>query len=111
MGVSFVAPEPVLGEDHAGGLALTGAGRRIGILIHPAHPPNLFLSSIDCLNLTSPLAPDTMMDFFDSRPRVIAIVESLREHAPDAFAHHAATRIGTATVKVIGNNVDRIAGG
>ncbi|MEA3041658.1 MAG: hypothetical protein QOC65_1147 [Sphingomonadales bacterium] len=93
----------IAGETPMPGIALLATGRRIGILIHPAHPPNLFLSSTGCLNPTSAVGPGTPMDFFDSRRRVIALLESLREHAPAAFQHEVMTRIGSATVRVIGN--------
>ncbi|HZF94028.1 MAG TPA: hypothetical protein VEZ20_04055 [Allosphingosinicella sp.] len=98
----------VAGEAPMPGIALRGTNRRIGILIHPAHPPKLFLSSTGCLNPTGALGPDTPMDFFDSRRRTIALIESLREHAPRAFAHEVMTRIGTATMTVIGNDVPQI---
>jgi len=36
-------------------IRLEGVGNRNGILIHPGHLPNLYLSSIGCLNPTNPL--------------------------------------------------------
>lgn len=59
---------------------------RTAILVHPAHPPNFYLSSIGCFNPTLPLTANQDMDFDDSRPRVIAMIESLKQHDPDAFA-------------------------
>ena len=67
------------------GLLLKDTGRRTAILIHPGHPPKLFLSSIGCLNLTSPLRKNDNMEFFESRARVIALIDSLRAFSPDSF--------------------------
>ena len=35
-------------------IAFAATGRRTGILIHPAHPPKLFLSSVGCLKPDGP---------------------------------------------------------
>jgi hypothetical protein len=80
-------------DGHMPGIRLEGTGNRIGILIHPGHPPKLYLSSIGCLNPTTALAPHDVMDFWDSRRRVIALLDDLRDFAPDAFAHETANRI------------------
>lgn len=94
-------------DDVAGALpmpaiALAGTGKRDGILVHPAHPPNLFLSSIGCLNPTSDIAPGYPMDFYDSRRRTIELIESLRRHAPKAFEHEVMTRVPDAVVIIKG---------
>jgi hypothetical protein len=67
------------------GILVLGTGARTAILVHPGHPPNLYLSSIGCFNPTEPLDPDDEMDFEDSRARVIALIDSLKQHDPDAF--------------------------
>jgi stage III sporulation protein SpoIIIAA len=54
--------------------------------VHPGHPPSLYLSSIGCFNPTKPLKADQDMDFAESRARVIAMIDSLRQHDPAAFA-------------------------
>ncbi|MES0020231.1 peptidase S8/S53 subtilisin kexin sedolisin [Mesorhizobium sp. M0036] len=94
-------------SHHAGasampGLHLEGTDRRIGILIHPGHPPKLYLSSIGCFNPTSPLTSGQSMDFWDSRSRVIALIDSLRAFAPAAFRHETMTHIADASVVVDG---------
>jgi hypothetical protein len=77
--------------DHAAypmpGFRLLGTEVRTDILVHPGYPPTLYLSSIGCLNPTRPLTAGQDMDFEDSRDRVIALIESLREHDPNAFAN------------------------
>jgi hypothetical protein len=60
-------------------------GARTGIIIHPGHPPTLYISSIGCLNLTKPLQATEKMDFEESRPRIIAVIDSLYGFAPTAF--------------------------
>jgi hypothetical protein len=84
------------------GLRLGGTGNRDAILIHPGHPPNLYLTSIGCLNPTGPLASNQRMDFCDSRKRVIALIDNLRKFAPAAFKHEVNTRISDAHIVVVG---------
>ena len=61
---------------------LLGTAVRTGILVHPGHPPTLYLSSIGCFNPTRPLKADQYMSFAKSRGRVIAMIESLKQHDP-----------------------------
>jgi hypothetical protein len=70
------------------GFLVLGTGVRDGVLVHPAHPPrpSLYLSSIGCFNPTNPLRADQRMDFTESRARVIAMIDSLKQHDPGAFA-------------------------
>jgi hypothetical protein len=68
------------------GFLLLGTQVRTAILVHPGHPPKLFLSSIGCFNPTKPLTADQDMDFMESRGRVIALIDSLKLHDPAAFA-------------------------
>jgi hypothetical protein len=84
------------------GILLTGTGNRTAILIHPGHPPNLFLSSVGCINLTDALEPHQAMDFWDSRQRVVALIDSLRAHAPGAFLPGSNTRIPNAFAVIDG---------
>jgi hypothetical protein len=56
------------------GFALMGTEVRDGVLVHPGHPPTLYLSSIGCFNPTKPLTADQSMDFVESRTRVIALI-------------------------------------
>ena len=67
---------------------------RTDVLVHPAHPPHLYLSSIGCLNPTKPLKAADDIAFADSRARVIALLDSLKAHDPDAFAPG---KVGTNT--------------
>jgi hypothetical protein len=68
------------------GFALLGTAVRTDVLVHPGHPPTLYLSSIGCFNPTKPLKADQYMSFPESRARVIAMIDSLRQHDPAAFA-------------------------
>ena len=69
------------------GFRLLGTQVREDVLVHPGHPPTLYVSSIGCLNPTKPLKAADNISFADSRARVIALLDSLKEHDPDAFAH------------------------
>jgi hypothetical protein len=88
---------------------LLGTGKRTGILIHPAHPPHLYLSSIGCLNPTRAIGPKDLIDFWDSRRRVIAILQSLQQFAPAAFKHEVTTRIKDASIVIEGEPTQQIA--
>ena len=90
------------------GVLLSATGRRVGILIHPAHPPTLFLSSVGCLNPTNPLGPKEAMNFWDSRARVIAILEDLRAFAPQSFHHETMTPIPGASVVIDGEPMNAL---
>jgi len=85
----------IAAQPHMPAVALFPVGERVGILIHPGHPadagdpPFSFLSSVGCFNLTKPLQPADDMEFFESRARVIALIDSLTDFAPGAF-HDAA---------------------
>jgi hypothetical protein len=68
------------------GLLMLGTGARSAILVHPAHPPQLYISSLGDLIPTKPLKAEENMSPPDSRGRVIALIDSLREHDPPAFA-------------------------
>lgn len=91
------------------GILLQGTGNRTGILIHPGHPPNLYLSSIGCLNPSNPLQASELMNFWDSRSRVIALIDDLRSYAPAAFQHDTATRVANASVVVDGEPMAAVA--
>jgi len=99
-------PMPALGLREPGNSE--GVGERTGILIHPGHPkdPNHpvapYLSSIGCINPTRPLGPADTMDFVESRHRVIALIDDLRNFAPAAFESHSNTPIKRATIVVEG---------
>jgi hypothetical protein len=86
----------VPGDPPMPAIRLEGVGNRDGILIHPGHPPNLYLSSIGCLNPTNPLVPAETMNFWDSRARVIGMIDDLQKFAPSAFQHEVLTRITNA---------------
>jgi hypothetical protein len=96
------------GANHMPGLLLQGTAARDGILIHPGHPPKLYLSSVGCFNPTNPLSANEVMNFWDSRVRVIALIESLKNLFPKAFLHEASTHIEAATVVVDGEPKDEV---
>jgi len=91
---------------------LLETGKRTGILIHPVYPPErtLFVASTGCLNPASALGPAALVDFWDSRRRVIALIDSLAAFAPEAFRTAAPTPIADATVVIDGEPMDAIGG-
>jgi hypothetical protein len=91
------------------GIHLMGTSPRTGILIHPAHDPNYYLSSVGCLNPTNPIGPAEIMNFWDSRSRTIALIENLRNFFPPAFEHEAATRISNAWAVIDGEPMKKLA--
>jgi hypothetical protein len=90
------------GRDPMPGFRLEDTGARVAILIHPGHPPDLYLSSVGCLNPTGPLEPDQAMDFWESRARVVALIDDLRSFAPGAFVSQVNTPIDGACVVIVG---------
>ncbi len=97
------------GLDPMPALLLRGTGNRVGILIHPAHPPKLYLSSVGCLNPSGPLRSAQSINFWDSRARVIALINDLQGYAPLAFEHKVSTRIPNATVVIDGEPTNVLA--
>ena len=89
--IGYSADTHVAAQPHMPAVALDQVGERDGILIHPGHParagdpPFSFLSSVGCFNLTQPLQPADDMEFFESRARVIALIDSLAAFDPSAF--------------------------
>ena len=92
------------GEPPLPAIRLLHTVARTGILIHPAHPPadKLYLASVGCLNPVSALAPSESADFWDSRSRVIALLDSLRAFRPEAFVESVPTSIAEATIVIDG---------
>jgi hypothetical protein len=84
------------------GLLLKETGKRTAILIHPGHPPKLYLSSIGCLNLTNPLRKNDDMEFFEWRARVIALIDSLHAFSPDSFRDGRPMQIPGAFIVIDG---------
>ena len=76
------------------GIGVLDTGARTFILLHPGHPPHLYVSSIGCLNPTKPLTDNALINFAESRDRVIALLDSLKAHDPAPFAHD---KVGTPT--------------
>jgi len=81
----------IAAKPHMPAVRLEETGERTAILIHPGHPaqagdpPFSFLSSVGCFNLTKALQPADDMEYFESRARVIAVIDSLVAFAPRAF--------------------------
>ena len=100
--IGYTADPAVPGKIPMPGILLGDTKPRTAILIHPGHPPNLFLSSIGCLNPTDPLGPADLMDFPESRSRVVALIDSLRDFAPAAFQHKVSTHIANAWAVIDG---------
>jgi hypothetical protein len=82
--------------------------RRTDILVHPGHPavpgdpPFSYLSSVGCLNLTGEIGPHDDMHFWDSRSRVIALLDSLKSFASAAFIPEERTPIPNAWAVIDG---------
>ncbi len=91
-------------------IRLLDTDQRTGILIHPVYPPERtqFVASVGCLNPASELSCDALVDFWDSRTRVIALLDSLRAFQPAAFAEARATLIEAAAVVVDGEPMQRL---
>jgi hypothetical protein len=100
--IGYSTDTSTAGKPPMPALLLGETGNRVGILIHPGHPPNLYLSSIGCFNPTGPLSATDTMDFWDSRSRVTALIDDLRRFAPSAFANAEDTGIHEAWVVIDG---------
>lgn len=96
------------GQEPMPGFRLAATGDRTAILVHPGHPPTLYLSSVGCLNPTQALLPDESMNYWDSRGRVIALLDSLAAFRPTAFQHEAATAITGAFLVVDGEPMNEL---
>ena len=90
------------GRDPMPAFRLEDTGKRVAILVHPGHPPNLYLSSVGCLLPTGSLVADQPIDFWDSRARVVALIEDLRALDPAAFEIEVNTPIANAFVVIDG---------
>jgi hypothetical protein len=100
-GVKYKTLQYLPSEDPAAkpkpGIAVGKTGSRTAILIHPGHPPGLFLSSVGCINSTKALggAGDDM-EYLDSRRRTIAIIDDLKSFAGSGFPSANGRRIPNA---------------
>ncbi len=89
--IGYSTDTEVAARPHMPAVALANTGARSGILIHPGHPahpgdaPFSFISSIGCFNLTEALDPADDIEYFESRARVIALIDSLAAFGPGAF--------------------------
>jgi len=107
--IGYSTNTAVAGDPPMPAIRLEATGNRTGILIHPAHPPKLYLSSIGCFNPSSPLTSGQKINFWDSRQRVIDLLGDLRTFSPLAFQHETATRIAGAAVIVDGEPMNVLA--
>ena len=81
------------------GLALEDTGKRTAILIHPCHDESGYLSSIGCINPAIGLKnADSRVNLADSRSRVIAIIESMKQKLGNAFPEDEETIPGAVIV-------------
>lgn len=90
--IGFSTNTQIAADPRMPGVALTDTGMRSAILIHPGHPaqvggdpPTAYISSIGCFNPTQALTASDDINFFESRLRVIALINSLAAFAPSAF--------------------------
>jgi hypothetical protein len=100
----------VLADPPMPAIRLLETNKRTGILIHPVYLPEakLYVASVGCLNPTSAVTPEQNIDFWDSRARVIALIESLRAFQPEAFAVTSPTAIDGAAVVIDGEPMGRL---
>jgi hypothetical protein len=93
----------IAAQPHMPAVRLAPVGERTGILIHPGHPkkagdpPFAYKSSVGCFNLTKSLQPSDDIEFFESRARVIALIDSLAAFDPGAFRNAQGHPIMTDT--------------
>src|SRR5882757_6804197 len=105
--IGFSTDTEIAAKPHMPAVRLEETGERIAILIHPGHPahagdpPFSFLSSVGCFNLTKPLQPADDIEFFESRLRVIALIDSLAAFDPGAF-HDAQGHAITQNTRIAG---------
>jgi len=80
------------------GLELGSTGARTEILIHPARG---FLWSIGCINLARSLSSASAdMEFNDSRARVIALIEDLKQYLGNRFPSRNGRQIPDAWIVI-----------
>ncbi len=84
------------------GILVEDVGNRNGIIIHPAHPPTLYLSSTGCFNPTNPLQAGDTIDFWDSRAKVVALINDLKTFSPNALKLASTNPIPDAWIVVDG---------
>lgn len=81
------------------GIHLFPTSKRVGILFHPGVG---FLSSIGCINPSKPLdGPRQGMDFIESRSRVIAIIDDLRNFLGGGFPSKNGQSIKGAVITIM----------
>jgi hypothetical protein len=100
--IGYTPDGGVAGQDPMPAIALAATGKRTAILVHPAHPPTLYLSSIGCLNPTRTLGGPDLADFWDSRKQVIDLIESLKAWCPSAFEYEVMRPIRGASIVITG---------
>lgn len=85
------------------GFELVRTGKRTEILVHPGVG---FLSSVGCINPTStPGDPRWNIDFADSRARVIALIEDMRNYLAGGFPTRNGRPIPRAQVVIAGDPI------
>jgi len=89
-------------EEPMAGFLLYPTGSRGPILVHPAHPPHLYLSSTGCLNPTRPVGPRENMNYSDSRQRVIDMIEELKRLVGGSLPEESRHRIEDAWAVIDG---------
>jgi hypothetical protein len=71
------------------GLLLEDTGHRSGILVHPCHDDDGYLSSIGCINPGLGLVDaNSRVNKADSKARVVAIINALSTNLGAAFPKH-----------------------
>lgn len=79
-------------------------GNRMNILIHPGQG---FLTAIGTINLSRPLdGPSSPISYEDSRQRVIALIDAMKEKLGNAFPSQNGAKIPRAWIVIAGEPVD-----
>ncbi len=89
----------VVGQASRPCVRLLGTRGRSGVLFHPADG---YLWSVGCFNLSKPLAPLGRIEWSDSRARVIAVIDAMRNSLGARFPADANKPIPDAVMIVEG---------
>ena len=84
---------------------------RTAILVHPGHPPNLYLVEHRLLQPDKAIVGGRTDGLHgSSRARVIALLDSLKKHDPGAFDHQSNTPITNAALVISGEPMTPVSG-
>jgi N-acetylmuramoyl-L-alanine amidase len=92
--------DPSVGSVPRPSIRLDGTGRREGILIHPGDD---YVWSVGCINLSAPFDDASFrLDWQDSRNRVIALIDLLRQRLGSRFPGSNNQLIKDSVIEIVG---------